>query len=919
MKKNCTFLIVLVFCLLQNAVAQFSRKNVKSSVPYRGGNYQRVAEINSQITYEIRNGKLFGWGANVIGQLGDGSFTDVAAPKQIGTDEDWLMVTTSSTSSNFGIQSDGSLWAWGSNSSGQLGDGTTTNKTVPTRIGNDTTWVAVSASPVSDFVLALKANGTLWAWGDNSLGQLGLGNTTSVSIPTQVGTDSNWASVQCGGFYSTALKANGTLWAWGSNASGNFGNGTTTNSNVPIQIGTDDNWVKLDAGRAFTVGLKANGTLWAWGINDEGQLGIGSTISQNTPTRIGTDSTWVSFSVSEKNVGAIKSNGTLWVWGQNTYSQLGDGTTVRKTIPTQLGTATNWVSISFSSRYAIAHQANGSLWAWGSNSNGNLGDGTTINRTTPVQIRTAPNEWVRIAVAGYVSFGLKADGTIWGWGLNQYGSLGNGTTTSSSTPLQIGTDNNWISISAVGYHVLALKANGTLWAWGFNNNGQVGIGSSGTNVLTPTQIGNDSSWASVFTGGENSMALKTNGTLWAWGRNSDGQLGNNSTTNSSTPIQIGTATNWVQASISSYNACALAANGSLWAWGANNIGQLGNGTTTSSIDPLRVGTENNWIACYMLEALTSVALKANGTIWVCGSNQNGQLGNNSNTRSTSFIQVGNNRNWVQVYGNSSNCTALSSNGSLWAWGGNANGQMGLGNTTNQLVPIQIANGVVQFSGTNYFTPPTTLGYTTALRKQICMAGNNSFGSFGNGTTTSSPTFNCNGSVLPIKLNYFIAKSENKNVLLQWGSSLEINSKEFVIERSIDGKKFDKLATVEAIGIASDYHFIDNNLPKVNVIYYRLRMVDKDGSFAFSEVRLLNFKSENTNLLVYPNPVKGSKLNVDFGEEIKAKTNYIITTVEGRVVQQGVINNQQETISIQNLSKGMYIIKLASKQKQFVVL
>ncbi|MFY7963930.1 MAG: hypothetical protein ACOVO1_03445, partial [Chitinophagaceae bacterium] len=895
MKKNCTLLIVLVFCLFQNAVAQFSRKNVKSSVPYRGGNYQRIAEINSQHVYEIRNGKLFGWGANAGGQLGDGTFNIAYSPIQIGTDEDWLMVTTSGTSSNYGIQSDGSLWAWGINGSGQLGDGTTTNRTVPTRIGNDTTWVAVSASSGAGFALALKANGTLWAWGDNSQGQLGLGNNINVSTPTQVGTDSNWASVHCGFLHTVALKANGTLWAWGSNSEGNFGNGTTTSSNVPIQIGTDDNWIRLDAGLFFTVGLKANGTLWAWGANNEGQLGIGSTSPQNTPTRIGTDSTWVNFSVCSRNVGAIKSNGTLWVWGQNTNSQLGDGTTVRKTIPTQLGTANNWVSISFSDRYAIAHQANGSLWAWGFNQNGNLGDGTAFTRTTPVQIRTAPNEWVSIAVAGVSSFGLKADGSIWGWGLNQLGALGNGSTTNSSIPLQIGTDNDWISISAVGYTVLALKANGTLWAWGFNSNGQVGNGSSGSNVLTPTQIGNDSSWASIFAGGTHMFAIKTNGTLWAWGNNSSGQLGNNTTTNSTTPIQIGTATNWVQVSSGQGYSCALAANGSLWTWGDNSLGQLGYGNTTSSRIPLRVGTENNWIACNMGDSRTSIALKANGSIWVCGSNAGGQLGINStaNTPSLSFIELGTNKNWVQAKGNSFHFTALNSNGSLWAWGSNSNGQMGLGNTNNQLVPIQIAKGVVQFSGTNYSVPGATLGYTTASRMQICMSGENSRGGFGNGTTSSTTTFSCNGALLPTKLKYFIAKSENKNVLLQWESSLEINSKEFVVERSIDGKKFDKLATVEAKGIASDYHFTDNNLPKVNVIYYRLRMVDKDGSFTYSEVRLLNFKSENTNLLVYPNPVKGSNLNVDFGEEIKAKTNYIITTVEGRIVQQGFINNQQE--------------------------
>ncbi len=175
-----------------------------------------------------------------------------------------------------------------------------------------------------------------------------------------------------------------------------------------------------------------------------------------------------------------------------------------------------------------------------------------------------------------------------------------------------------------------------------------------------------------------------------------------------------------------------------------------------------------------------------------------------------------------------------------------------------------------------------------------------------------------GTTLPISLNAFFVKYQNNSVLLSWQSKSEIKAKHFEIERSINGSSFDKIANIEAKGLAADYSYTDIHLPKVNTIYYRLRMVDKDDKFSFSEIRNIHLKQQTANVQLYPNPVSNGNLNIDLMEDVGSKINYTITTVDGKLVQQGFITNQQATISVQNLAKGIYIIKFKEKQKQFIV-
>lgn len=347
-----------------------------------------------------------------------------------------------------------------------------------------------------------------------------------------------WKSVSSGVSHSIAIKNDGTLWAWGWNQDGQLGDNTNVSKSIPVQIGSDNNWKDVACGAGHSVALKINGTLWAWGYNLQGQLGDNSIINKNFPVQIGVGNIWKSISCGNSHTIAIKTDSSLWAWGFNNGGQLGDGTTLQRNVPTQVGTEINWKSISAGRVHSNAIRLDGTLWSWGYNIFGQIGDGTTINKTIPTQIGIS-NDWKNISAGDYHSVAIKLDGTIWSWGYNEYGQLGTGTYTNSSVPIQVGSDNNW-QFSNIKYDSnssYAIKTNGSLWSWGANYSGQLGDGTFIVK-LVPSQIGNNYDWLKIL-GGDFSSAIKINGSLWTWGSNGlGGGLGDGNTIISNIPITI---------------------------------------------------------------------------------------------------------------------------------------------------------------------------------------------------------------------------------------------------------------------------------------------------------------------------------------------------------------------------------------------
>ena len=357
--------------------------------------------------------------------------------------------------------------------------------------------------------------GQFWAWGYNEVGQLANNNKTTNSSPIQIGTNTNWSDICKGnGGYNVenradtmAIKADGTMWAWGTNQYGRLGQNNTVSISSPIQIPGE--WATGSFNWKSNYGVKTDGTAWAWGLSENGELGL----NQSTPANAGFSSpiqlpgAWSTdpdkFSAQGKKVFAIKADGTLWSWGAQNRGVLGQNMFVQNekqsSSPAQVGTDTDWAKIArggmSAEYYGTDHvhyiKTDGTLWACGNEEKGILGmNSINVNRSSPVQVGTDTN-WNRVSYGtGRQVFALKTDGTMWGWGSSGgQGQMGwNSTTQNRSSPTQIGTDTTWCPLCG-GSVSLASKTDGTLWVWGSMQYGGLGLNSpSNSHISSPTQI-----------------------------------------------------------------------------------------------------------------------------------------------------------------------------------------------------------------------------------------------------------------------------------------------------------------------------------------------------------------------------------------------------------------------------------------------
>ncbi|WP_339787714.1 hypothetical protein, partial [uncultured Imperialibacter sp.] len=641
---------------------------------------------------------------------------------------------------NLFIKEDGSLWAWGENSYGELGIGVTGDQSSPVRVGVESDWTKVSAG--WSYSVGIKTDGTLWAWGRNQFGRLGDGTSEDRLTPTQIGTSTDWLDVGAGREHVLAIRSDGTLWAWGRNNQGQLGDGSQVDKAEPVQIGEDDDWKEARGGFDHSIAQKNDGTLWVWGNNKSGSLGY-QTAADCILTQVPNPSR--TYSIAFSDSGGDGWNGAMIrviIDGVGNDYTLEEGFGATKVVYIPLGTAN--VSFEFVSgtadsevAYVINSASGGAIMAEAgpSPAPGLIGVDICVSQNNFVPSPVLLNsdiDWSGFSAGNNFSLAVKEDGTLWSWGENSGGQLGNGSTDSSYEPMIVGSDMDWVDVVAGSYNSFARKIDGSLWAWGGNSAGNLGIGSQ-ENQLMPVQVAFEFGWAEVSTGNDHSVGFSDEGTLWSWGYNGSGQLGIGNEVRPLSPIRIGDDQDWVDVIGNVSYTLGQKSNGTLYGWGSNLFGRLGNGTEIPETAPILIDAVSN------IKKVSSyrhvLFLKNDGTIWGWGENFQGQVGDGTTINKLTAIQIGDDTDWVDVFVGYHSSYALKSDGTLWVWGNNVEGQLGVGTKESLSVPVKLNDD------TDWHMLSAGFRHTLAVKVDgtLWAWGYNYYGQLGDGSNNSSLT------------------------------------------------------------------------------------------------------------------------------------------------------------------------------------
>ncbi|MSP61304.1 MAG: RCC1 repeat-containing protein [Myxococcales bacterium] len=486
----------------------------------------------------LGDGTVRCWGRNHAGQLGDGTTTDRAAPTAVYGLTGVSMISAG-TLHTCALRSDGVVRCWGANAYGELGDGTLTMRTLPVSVGGGIPRVAAIAAG-SQSTCALLAIGEARCWGANTFGQLGDGTTSSRSLPVAVSGVTSASAIGAGVFHTCAVLSDGSAHCWGRNAEGQLGNGTTTESHVAVAVSGLSGAVAIAPDGSFTCTLLADGTVRCFGSNARGQLGDGTTTTRKTPVLVPGLTGAEAIAIGGSQSCALLSDGTARCWGHNIYGQLGDGTTVDRYAPVAVSglTAAIQPQIAAGFHHTCALRPDRTVRCRGWNPYGQLGDGTTTDRRSPTPVSALAGV-SSIAVGGYHTCAQLGDGTASCWGYNANGQLGDATYTNRSAPVAVYGLTGVTSLAAGFYHTCALRSDGTVRCWGRNNSGQPGDGTT-SNRLSPVSVTGLAGVIALAAGDNHTCALLGDGRARCWGANGSGQVGDNSQINRLAPVVVTT-------------------------------------------------------------------------------------------------------------------------------------------------------------------------------------------------------------------------------------------------------------------------------------------------------------------------------------------------------------------------------------------
>lgn len=678
------------------------------------------------------DGTVWAWGANVLGESGNYSLNPVQVPQL-----DSVVSVSAGLVHSLALKSDGTVWAWGGNGDGQLGDGSLIDKLLPIQVSGLSSMIAISAG--THLSLGLKSDGTVWAWGNNIVGPVGDGRDKGSLTPVQVSGLTGVVSVKAGDYFGMALKADGTVWAWGANSSGALGNGTIQPALTPVRVSHLSGIADIAVGDGYVLAVKENGSLWSWGSNWSGGLGVGRDASYISTTRLlvnisGSPSDASPPGVPELKVTGVTANSVVLEWSEPTDDMAVEGYEINRDgvwgastnvtgVPYTQATSYTVTGLSPVTKYSFSIRAidgSGKTSSWSNTVTITTGvalpqsisagaisslvlksDGTVwvcgssrYSQLTQVQ---GLHSIVSISQGAEHALALQSNGTVWSWGKGSMGQLGIPNVYNSETPIQIPGLSQVVSIKAANAHSLAVKSDGSVWTWGSNLGGQLGLGNSSLIFqMTPVQVPWLSNVKAVSGGASNSIALQNNGTVWSWGDNTHGQVGDGTSVVRYSPVVVAGLPEVKAISTGMYHNMAVDANGNVWSWGGNFWGQLGDGTMQNRSRPVRVSGISEAVSDVSAGSDFNVVLAASGKVWSWGTNSKGQLGDGTTAQRLSPILVSSLSEQNMISAGGGHGLSLGKNGGIWSWGNNYNYQLGDGTSNSRTTPVLmlgVAKGV----------------------------------------------------------------------------------------------------------------------------------------------------------------------------------------------------------------------------------
>jgi len=601
-------------------------------------------------------GNIWTSGYGALGSLGNNTLTAVSSPVSIARPGSYRSIAVGGGAYTiFAIDATtGMVFGWGSNASGQIGDNTKSTRSSPVSIARNGSYSKVA--PANGFTLFIDAaTGNIWGTGAGTKGQLGNNTIGSVSSPVSIARPGSYRDIAGTAYSGTGFAidaSDGSLWAWGDNTFGLLGNNTLTPTSSPVSIARPGSYSSISATCYHAVAIDASdGSLWAWGANWHGQLGDGTSIPRSSPVSVLGNRSYISVKTGNSATVAMTADGTVYVWGYDGANQLGRQADVATNtiIPVQS-------NLSFSKVINnIFLDTAGNVYCTGSNGVGSLGNNSDVDSVSLVQI-ARPGSYSDIATTFFPGREMYsacaaidgATGNIWTWGCNIPGAyfLGNNTDTISSSPVSIARPGSYRNLSGSYGNFMAIDATtGMVYVWGSNLSGSLGDNST-TARSSPVSIARPGSYSVVYAGADGSTLFidAATGNIWGTGNNTYGQLGDNTKTTRSSPVSLRRVASYSKVTMSARSVYAIdASDGSLWAWGENTDGQLGDGTLIGKSSPVSVLGGRSYIDVVGLNNAATKAtvfmLDATGTVWALGDNSWGQFGNGILTGSSSPVSL----------------------------------------------------------------------------------------------------------------------------------------------------------------------------------------------------------------------------------------------------------------------------------------